>query len=149
MKEKDIALVIFVDEYNRVLLQQRHSISRYGEKWGFFGGKVEEGETIEEALEREAFEELDYILKEYIPFKTYIWNPHPNLRATEYFFIAKMPPLQELNIKEGNGMLLCTIEKAKELEFMKNHYKTLDDLEAYLKNPENQIENRNFVENKE
>jgi 8-oxo-dGTP diphosphatase len=42
----------------RVLLCQRKKTARYGLKWEFPGGKVENGEPIEECLRRELEEEL-------------------------------------------------------------------------------------------
>ena len=42
-----------------VLLCQRKHSSRYGLKWEFPGGKVEEGENIEACLRRELHEELN------------------------------------------------------------------------------------------
>lgn len=43
---------------NRILLQDRKHISKYGEEWSFFGGDIEAGETPYEALIREICEEL-------------------------------------------------------------------------------------------
>ena len=45
-------------DFNRVLLCQRKASSRYGLKWEFPGGKLEEGETTEDCLRRELREEL-------------------------------------------------------------------------------------------
>jgi 8-oxo-dGTP diphosphatase len=43
---------------SRVLLCQRKKSARYGLKWEFPGGKVEDGELVEEGLRRELTEEL-------------------------------------------------------------------------------------------
>src|SRR5437867_9266069 len=42
----------------KVLLCQRKRTSRYGLKWEFPGGKIEDGETPEQCLRRELHEEL-------------------------------------------------------------------------------------------
>ncbi len=43
----------------RILIAKRNQSKRYGGLWEFPGGKVEQGESIEEALVREIKEELD------------------------------------------------------------------------------------------
>ena len=45
-------------DVNRVLLCQRKKSARYGLKWEFPGGKLEDGESAEECLRRELNEEL-------------------------------------------------------------------------------------------
>ena len=45
-------------DFNRVLLCQRKASARYGLKWEFPGGKLEDGENAEECLRRELREEL-------------------------------------------------------------------------------------------
>jgi 8-oxo-dGTP diphosphatase len=47
-----------VSEVREVLLCQRSTSARYALKWEFPGGKVEEGEKIQDALRRELREEL-------------------------------------------------------------------------------------------
>lgn len=57
------ALVIPVDRAGRVLLQLRdYNTTRYPGKWGFFGGKVEDGETLITAVVREFEEEAGVAL---------------------------------------------------------------------------------------
>lgn len=45
-------------ENGRCLLAQRRSVGNLPDKWEFPGGKIEEGETPEQALRREIAEEL-------------------------------------------------------------------------------------------
>ena len=57
------ALIIPVDGEGRVLLQLRdYNTTRYPGCWGFFGGKVEEGETLRSAAVREFEEEAGVTL---------------------------------------------------------------------------------------
>jgi 8-oxo-dGTP pyrophosphatase MutT (NUDIX family) len=58
--QRKIAVVIFFDKDMNVLVQERRGHSKVGEKYGFYGGGIEEGETSEQALMRELREELGY-----------------------------------------------------------------------------------------
>jgi len=54
------AVVVVLDEDNRVLLLKRSPSSRFApEKWGFPGGKIEDGETPVAAAIRETKEETN------------------------------------------------------------------------------------------
>ena len=54
-----VAVAVIVDENNKVCISLRHKDSHQGGLWEFPGGKVEQGETVEQALVREIKEELD------------------------------------------------------------------------------------------
>lgn len=56
-----VAAVIFNESREQVLLALRKPDQHQGDRWEFPGGKVEAGETLEEALSRELSEELDII----------------------------------------------------------------------------------------
>jgi len=47
-----------IERNGKILIARRHANGPFGMKWEFPGGKVEEGETPEECLERELHEEL-------------------------------------------------------------------------------------------
>ena len=54
-----VVMGLLFNDSGRILIAKRNPRKRYGGLWEFPGGKVEEGETIEEALVREILEELD------------------------------------------------------------------------------------------
>lgn len=55
----NVACAVIVDERGSILAVQRSAAMLHAFKWEFPGGKVESGETAEEALQREIREELD------------------------------------------------------------------------------------------
>ncbi len=71
MANREVATVVFYDRQNRILLQGRRNISKFGEEWGFFGGSVEVGESPRETVIREVREELEYKMDNPEFFKSY------------------------------------------------------------------------------
>ncbi len=57
-KRVDVAIAIFVREDGALLFTSRPDGKPFAGYWEFPGGKVEPGETLEQALERELLEEL-------------------------------------------------------------------------------------------
>jgi 8-oxo-dGTP diphosphatase len=55
---KIVGTAIIVDEKKRILIGQRPEGKDLAGLWEFPGGKLEEGETIEECIRRELWEEL-------------------------------------------------------------------------------------------
>lgn len=53
-----VAVGVIINKNNQVLIAKRGSHQHQGNKWEFPGGKVEKGETSQQALERELKEEL-------------------------------------------------------------------------------------------
>jgi len=61
--ERTVVIIILHDQQGRILLQQRSDDAAYMPGcWAYFGGGVEAGESIEQALIRETQEELGYVL---------------------------------------------------------------------------------------
>jgi 8-oxo-dGTP diphosphatase len=60
----ELAALVLYDDATRMLLQRRtEDAPSFPGHWSFFRGGVEEGETPEEALAREALEELAYTVQ--------------------------------------------------------------------------------------
>ena len=59
----NVVAAVITDENNRILITQRNLKKSQGGLWEFPGGKIENGETREEAIIREIKEELDVNIK--------------------------------------------------------------------------------------
>ena len=59
MNTRVIALLGLINEKNEVLISLRKNRTDYNDYWEYPGGKVERGETIDQAIVREMKEELD------------------------------------------------------------------------------------------
>ncbi|MGI9536026.1 MAG: (deoxy)nucleoside triphosphate pyrophosphohydrolase [Desulfocapsaceae bacterium] len=54
-----VVMGLLFNRSGRILIAKRNPSKRYGGLWEFPGGKIEHGETVEQALVREIHEELD------------------------------------------------------------------------------------------
>jgi 8-oxo-dGTP diphosphatase len=60
---RNVAVVILYNNDSRILLQHRtKDAPTFPDYWAFFGGGIEGDETAEQAVKREALEELEYQL---------------------------------------------------------------------------------------
>lgn len=84
----DVAVGILIRENGDVLLGQRPQGKHYAGYWEFPGGKVEPGESIEEALRREFMEELGIAILSEEPWCGVEYRyPHAHVRL--HFFITR------------------------------------------------------------
>ncbi|ROR05152.1 8-oxo-dGTP diphosphatase [Erwinia sp. JUb26] len=88
MKYLHIAVGIIRDAQKRIFLTQRSADSHMANKWEFAGGKLELGETAEQALKRELNEEVGIDAVSFLPFMT-IKHQFDDRHVTIEFFIVE------------------------------------------------------------
>ena len=142
MKSRTIAVVVFYTDTNKILLQNRKSIMKWGEEWSFWGGGIDPGESKEDAAVREIKEELDYDVKDlkYLDSLTEILerykDPSDKRKITYEIFVSKIKENPKLfKVKEGDGLAFFTFKETKELAMVpKLDEKTLVMVEKFLSN---------------
>lgn len=77
----DVAVGVLIDPEGRFLLTSRPPGKAYAGYWEFPGGKVEPGESIEQALRRELQEEIGVTIASAEPWKVEMFDyPHALVR---------------------------------------------------------------------
>lgn len=77
----EVAVGVLIDGEGRFLLTSRPEGKVYAGYWEFPGGKVEPGETVEQALRRELDEELGITIESAEPWKVELFDyPHALVR---------------------------------------------------------------------
>ena len=77
----DVAVGVLLDAQGNFLLTSRPEGKVYAGYWEFPGGKLEAGETVEQALRRELHEEIGIVIEAAQPWKTELVDyPHALVR---------------------------------------------------------------------
>ena len=98
----DVAVGVLIDAQGRFLLTSRPAGKVYAGYWEFPGGKLEAGETVEEALRRELQEELGITITAAQPWKTEMMDyPHARVRL---HFCKVWQWAGEFEMREGQAM---------------------------------------------
>jgi 8-oxo-dGTP diphosphatase len=115
MKVIEVVAAIIHDEEGRIFATQRG----YGpmkDGWEFPGGKMESGETPEEALKREIWEELETRIEVEQLFKTIDYD-YPDFHFTMHCYICKVES-GKLTLKEHEAARWLTKEQLSSIDWL-------------------------------
>jgi len=123
------AAVAIIQNGKRILICQRKKTSRYGLKWEFPGGKVEEGESFFDCVMRELREELSIAVEKFDRSESQV-NRYDDGGVFEvmYFFVSRfegtpvnkafeqirwvtLPELRSLDLLEGNKPIVARMDE--------------------------------------
>ncbi len=123
------AAVAILQKEKRILVCQRMRTARYGLKWEFPGGKVEEGESFFDCVQRELLEELSIAINAFDRSELQV-NRYDDGGIFEvmYFFVSRfegtpvnnafeqicwvtLDELRSLDILEGNKSLVSQMNE--------------------------------------
>ena len=127
MSEEIVEVVAaLIWEENKFLICQRPANKARPLMWEFVGGKVESGETKEQALVRECKEELDITLQTFGEFFSVIHEyPDITVRLTLFNAVVK---LGEPRLLEHNGLCWIDIDQAHKYEFCPADVELIDKI---------------------
>lgn len=105
--QDSVSAVLFMK--GRYLLQHRENKAgvAYPDCWGLFGGSCDEGESAEDAVQRELLEEINLVVKEYelLLTCTYeLWFEERRTRKSFFCLELDRAEADSLVLKEGQGM---------------------------------------------
>ena len=115
MRVIEVVAAIIHDEEGRIFATQRG----YGpmkDGWEFPGGKMESGETAEEALKREIWEELETRIEVEQLFKTIDYD-YPDFHLTMHCYICKVES-GKLTLKEHEAARWLTKEQLSSIDWL-------------------------------
>ena len=128
------ALILLYDTDGRFLLQHRTPDAPViPDYWGFFGGHIKDGETVEAALYRETFEELRYRLSAPV----FLLEQDFRIDALEghmhVFVEALAGEKSALELLEGQGWGWFTVDEIAPLKMMEHDRSVVRSADTHIK----------------
>ena len=129
MKTVRVVAAIII-ENGKVFATQR-GYGEFKDGWEFPGGKIEQGETPEEAIVREIKEELDTVVEVGELLDTVEYD-YPNFHLSMDCFICKIKS-GDLVLKEHESAKWLTKETLRSVEWLPADEELVGKIEKYLK----------------
>jgi mutator protein MutT len=127
---RNVSVIILYDKNKKVLLQHRaENAKRLPGYWAFFGGGIEAGETPEQAVKREALEELGYDLKNprQLMKKIFYWENEANEMNV---FVEEYDSNQKIILGEGQNFGWFYISDLEQLKIVDRDLEVLKYIEG-------------------
>lgn len=122
MKQIEVVCAIIKDDEGSIFCTKRGPGRALAGYWEFPGGKIENGETKEEALKREIKEELNseievekFLIKTEYSYE-YFDDGFPPFHITLYAYLCKLID-GRLELKEHQASIFLSADKLKLLDF--------------------------------
>lgn len=138
MNLRRVALIVPYNKDFEVTLQKRRGFidKPTNKDYGFFGGGLEEGETVEQALKREVKEELTLDIQKIKSlkfFKTYKYEvKEKDLLVELNVFLCDIKDVKKMDVKEGKPITL-KIKEAITLNISYMDKKVLKEIYGYIR----------------
>lgn len=129
MKTIKVVAAIIIDN-GKVFATQR-GYGEFKDGWEFPGGKIEVGETPEDAIVREIKEELDTEV-EVIELLGTVEYDYPNFHLTMDCFICKIKS-GDLVLKEHEAAKWLTLETLNSVDWLPADQGLIEKVEVYLR----------------
>jgi len=119
-KKRDVVEAILVSNKNEILLQKKTIDYEFGPGEGcIFGGVIEEGETLEQALKREIKEELGIEIKGYKLFEVADYQAKGYAGKRHVFVVNINKNISDIKITEGAGFAFFDKSELESLKIIK------------------------------
>ncbi len=123
-----VAAIIFYQNLILCVQRPKNKFPYISEKFEFPGGKIEDGESNEEALRRELLEELNISVNIKSLYLTVV-HPYPDFELTMHSFICEVQS-KEITLQEHISFRWLTRDDLKKLDWAAADVPIVDKLAA-------------------
>ena len=127
MKRIEVAAAIIHDAQGRIFATQR-GYGDWKDYWEFPGGKIEPGETTQEALEREILEELDTRIIIERPVTTVEYD-YPTFHLTMHCYLCRVES-GALTLKEHEAARWLAKEEINSVRWLPADVQVIENLKT-------------------
>lgn len=126
MKQIEVVAAIIHDDQRRIFATQR-GYGEWKDWWEFPGGKMEEGETPEEALKREIWEELEtrIVVEKFV--ETVEWD-YPQFHLTMHCYLCHVES-GHLELKEHEAAKWLSKDELESVNWLPADWEVVRKLE--------------------